>query len=1261
MLGVAYPENNFNTVRNVYYSNLLKIYSLAALKKIAGLVLILMMGFQVVAQNYLEFVENKGQWDKKILFLANTGVGSIALQSDGYRVLLHNEDDLKKLNPHPENHQHKTDVVKQSTALDPSRGGEGGTGTEADFVLRSHAYQVRFLNANPNPQIVPDKALPTYNNYFLGNDSTKWASHVKIYQGVTFKNVYPNIDIRYYTTSGKLKYDVIVHPGGDINNVALYFDGVDGLKIKEGKLSIKTSVLEVQEESPYTYQLLRNTKNEIPCSFEVRGNIVRFKLNGTYNKDAMLVVDPSIVFYGYTGSTADNWGFTATYDGQGNFYGGGIVFRNGQFPANNGAFQTSFQGGITEGQLSGTDIAIIKFDPSGVNRIYATYLGGTGNEQPHSLVADGAGNLFIGGRTSSGSSYPVRGVGLYGTGGGVYDIIISKLSANGATLLSSVRIGGSGNDGVNIQANYAGELTPISIRRNYGDDARSEIILDRGGNPILASVTQSANFPVTAGVFQSQPAQAVNNRYQDGVVMKLTPDLNTMLFSSYLGGDGDDAAFVLATHPQNGNIYVAGATASNNFPGNKTGVRFPTNQGNIDGYVAIISPDGSQLIRSSYFGTTGLDLIYGVQFDRNGFPYIMGTTTVAWPIINAPVNANGSQTTGKQFIAKLQPDLSNFIYSTNFGTNSANIPNISPTAFLVDRCENVYVSGWGGDLGYPSAGTRGLIVTPDAIKTDSDGADLYFYVIERDAQRILFGSFFGATTGTSNIPTPDHVDGGTSRFDANGTIYQSICSCKGTGDGSTPPGYLRGTAGVWSPTNATNTASAGTCNLMAIKIAFNLAGVGAGLSASINGVRDTAGCVPMTVQFTDTLAQGRAYYWNFNDGSPEVRTTTPTISHTFNTIGVYRVRLVSVDSTTCNQTDTAYLTLRVRGDEATLGFTSTKLPPCESLAFQFNNTSIAPAGKPFTNQSFRWDFGDGNTRIAGPGLVTHTYAAGGTYDVKLVLIDTNYCNHPDSVVQQIRIAPNVDARFVTPTVGCAPYNAVFNNTSLAGQQFLWDFGDGATSTATNPTHLYPNPGTYTVRLIAIDNATCNIRDTAFQTITVSGSPTAAFTYSPNPTEPNTAISFTNNSIGATSFKWLFGDGDSTVGNNIDAPVRHLYNQTGTFNACLIAFNAAGCSDTTCQSISVVINVAANVPNAFSPNGDGNNDRIFVRGFGIAKMTWRIYNRWGSQVYVSNNPAEGWDGTYKGKLQPQEVYHYTLQIEFTNGDKLSKKGDITLLR
>lgn len=1264
MLGAAFPDDNFNMVLNVYYSNLLKIISLSVLKKIAGIVLLLVLGLQGYAQNYLEFVENKGQWDKKILYLANTGIGSIALQATGYRVLLQHEDDLKKLNPHPSGHQHTTDLVKSTAAVssnDPSRGGEGGGGNTGDIILRSHAYEVKFLNANPNPSIIPDKALPTYNNYILGNDPAKWASNVKIFQGVTYKNVYPNIDVRYYTSNGTLKYDIIVNPGGNINDVSLYFDGANSLRVKEGKLIIKTSVSEVQEQSPYTYQLARNTRTEIPCSFDVKGNIVRFKLNGAYNKDATLVIDPSIVFYGYTGSTADNWGYTATYDGLGNFYGGGIIFREGQFPASNGAFQQTFRGGIQEGGIAGFDIGIIKYDPTGANRLYATYLGGSGNEQPHSLVVDNQGNLFIAGRTSSGANYPVRGLSLHGNGGGTFDIVITKLNASGTDIISSLRIGGAGDDGVNVRANYIPPNNAETTRRNYGDDARSEIILDAGGNPILASVTQSTDFPVTATAFQRTRGVNGPTRFQDGVVVKLTADLNTVLFSSFLGGNADDAAFVLATHPQNGNIYVAGGTASTNFPGDKTGVISTANAGGIDGFVSVISPDGSQLIRTSYFGTTGTDLIYGIQFDRNGFPYIMGTTTVAWPIINAPINANNSQVAGKQFIAKLEPDLSRFIYSTNFGTNT-NLPNLSPTAFLVDRCENVYVSGWGGMLytDMPNAGTRNLLVTSDAIKGTTDGDDFYFYVIEKNAQSLLYASFFGATTGANGSPSKDHVDGGTSRFDQNGTIYQSICSCK-QGE-LNPVGYLRGTAGVWSTTNPTTPGTGGLCNLMAIKIAFNLAGVGAGLQASINGVaRDTAGCVPLTVDFRDTLAQGRSYYWNFNDGSPEVRTTTPNISHTFNNIGLYRVRLVAVDSTTCNATDTAYITMRVRGDEAALAFTATKIPPCESLVYEFNNTSVAPAGKPFTNQSFRWDFGDGTTRIAGTGIVTHSYTAAGTYDVKLVLIDTNYCNHADSIVQQIRLSPNVEARFTTPSVGCAPYNAIFNNTSLAGQQFFWNFGDGGTSTVTSPTHLYNNPGTYTVTLIAVDNATCNLRDTTTQVITVSGRPTAAFTYSPNPTEPNTAISFQNGSSGGTSYKWVFGDGDSTITNDPDVPVRHLYNQTGTYNACLIVFNAAGCSDTTCQSITVTVNATAEVPNAFSPNGDGKNDRVMVRGYGINKMTWRIYNRWGVEVYTSNNANDGWDGTYKGRLQPQDVYHYTLQIEFTNGDKVSKKGDITLLR
>ena len=1201
---------------------------------------------QVRAQQYLEFVENKGQWPEAIKFQAQTVAGAFALQNNGYRVLVHNPQDFAALNTHPRE--------KNSASTIPEN---------FDGVLHSHAYEVKFLNANPNPTIVPEKIQSSYNNYFIGNDSTKWASGCKIYKAVVYKEVYPGIDIRYYTNEAQLKYDIIVHPGGDVSKIALYIDGADGVKIKNRALEIKTNVTTVSELAPYTYQLKQEGKKEVTCDYSVKGNIVKFSIAGDYDKTETLVIDPSIVFYGYTGSTADNWGFTATYDPQGNFYAGGIVFGSfGLYPVSNGAFQTTFGGGVPEGDISAIDIGIMKFDPSGANRVYATYIGGRGNEQPHSLVVDAAGNLIIAGRTSSGSTYPVKGLSSYGPLGGLYDIIVTKLNTTGTALIGSMRIGGSGDDGVNIRPNYTRPQVSESTRRNYGDDARSEVIVDGAGNIILASATQSNDFKVSAGAFQLTAGAKTATRLQDGVVIKMTPNLDAVIFSSYLGGNDDDAAFVLAINPLTGFIYVAGATASTDFPGSKAGVLFGTNQGNIDGFVTIISPDGTRQIATSYFGTSGADIIYGIQFDKYGFPYIMGTTTVAWPIINSPFNSGGNQANGKQFISKLQPDLTQFLYSANFGTSTGSFPNISPTAFLVDRCENVYVSGWGGTLapGFPSAGTKGLTTFgAGQLSTTTDGEDLYFFVLERSAKNILYATFFGSITG-ANGPLGDHVDGGTSRFDKNGTIYQSVCSCLGSNP--SPGTALRGTAGVWSPNNMSADPNSAHCNLLAIKLAFNLAGVGAGLKATIKGtVRDTSGCVPMTVDFTDTLAQGKSYVWDFGDGTTPVKSTNATISHNFTQVGIYKVMLVAIDSSTCNIADTTYINMHVRNDDASLSFVSNKIPPCDKLTFEFDNTSTGPASKPFSNKSFTWDFGDGTKLAAGSGIVTHMYAVGGAYNVKLTLNDTNYCNSPDSLIKQISLSPNVIANFTFPAAACAPFSAVFKNTSTAGQQFFWDFGDGATSTQTSPTHVYLRPGTYLVQLIAVDPNTCNKRDTITKNVTVVNKPTASFTYTPNPTMPNMPIQLVNTSAGGVSYKWIFGDGKTLVTAKRDTTISYQYQKTGTYNVCLVVFNAAGCSDTTCTQIDISVEVGYSVPNAFSPNGDGVNDKVFVRGFGISKVSFQIFNRWGELVFATTDINTGWDGYYKGKLQPQDVYHYSAVVEFYTGEKLAKKGDITLLR
>ncbi|MDI9365911.1 MAG: PKD domain-containing protein [Flavobacterium sp.] len=1236
----------------------LNVKQLAIKHHILSLILLVFTS-TTFAQQSLEFVENKGQWDNAIQYKGQLTTGSFALKKDGgYKMTLLNHDDLRavgdRLHGH-KNHQSSSGASGGDSEQTVSSTNSNNTSVPSNNngIIRGHVYEVSFLNANPNPLAVADKPQSFYNNYYIGNDKTKWASGCKVFGAVTYKNVYPNIDVRYYSDKGQLKYDIIVNPGGNINRVALYVDGVESLKLKDEQLIFKTTVDEVKEAIPYSYQSGKKGKQTVACRFEVKGNIVRYKLDNLVDNDATLVVDPSLIFSTFTGSTANNWGFTASYDGAGNFYAGGIVFGD-SYPFQNGAF--GYQGGniATGEEEGGFDIGIIKFNPTGTAKVYATYLGGKqGNDYPQSLIVDANNNLVIAGKSTA-SDYPGSTRASNRTD---YDIVISKFRADGTALIGSRMFGGTGSEGVNIQNKYASPaLTPASVstRRNYGDDSRSEVIIDGFGNILLASCTQSTDFP-TVNAFQNTNGGAnASGRAQDGVFIKASSDLSTILVSSYLGGNNDDAAFVLSINPSNGNIYVAGGTASTNFPGDKTGVLNTTNSGgDCDGFVAILNSTGTQLLKNTYLGTSGADVVYGIQFDKYGYPYVMGTTTGSWVVTS---NVAFVQNGGKQFISKLQPNLSAYVYSTVFGTNTA-APNISPTAFLVDRCENVYVSGWGGfantNFKYAGAGTNGLPITADAIKKTGDGSDFYFFVMERNATKQLYGSFFGQNGGYG-----EHVDGGTSRFDANGIIYQSLCSCYDDNPG----------VGNAFPTSggafASTKPSATFCNLAAIKIAFNLSGVGAGVQSSIQGMANRkTGCVFTEVEFKDTLALGKTYVWNFGDGSPEQTTTIPNIKHAYTVVGNYSVRLISIDSSTCNISDTSYVTIRVRNDAATLALNATKLAPCNALSYQFDNTSIAPVGKPFSNNSFTLFFGDGTQQIVGVGSFQHSYPAAGTYNAGLILRDTNYCNYPDTIRLQLRIAANVKAQFSTPAIGCAPYQAVITNTSLAGETFTWDFGDGTTYVGVNPPpHLYNGVGSYTIKLSVVDANTCNKIDSTSFTITVSGKPISAFTFSPNPPQANTAVVFTNNSIGvASSYKWLYGDGDSLVTNNISALVSHIYNATNTYNACLIAANLSGCKDTSCQNVRAITVPLLDVPSALTPNGDGINDNVFVKGYGITKMDWRIYNRWGVLMFRSSSQKIGWDGKFKGNVQAQDVYTYTLEVEFSNGTKYSKTGDITLLR
>ncbi len=1175
----------------------------------------------------IEFVQNKGQWDSRVNYRGDFSTGSFYLENQGFTVHLYNVDDL--INISDQMHGHNPNPASLGQPL----------------ILRSHAYKVRFLGTSSfasQQQIEPDKILPYQNNYFIGNDQSKWASGCQLAQAITYKNVYPNIDVRYYSDEARLKYDIIVHPGGNVNAIAMQYTGADKLQVKNKELVIGTSVGEIKELYPYSYQIRQDgQKQTVDCKYVVKDNIVRFRLD-EYDRKETIVIDPSLIFSTFTGSRADNWGYTATPGPDGSFYAGGIAFSGG-YPVSPGAIQVTYGGGVNEDGNGPYDMAIFKFSSNGSNRVFATYLGGGGNESPHSMMCDAQGNVVIAGRSSS-FNYPGTPVRTTSD----YDIVITKLSANGTAMLGSTRIGGTANDGVNIRGKYIAPDGADATRRNYGDDARSEVILDQAGNVYLASCTQSTNFPVTPGAIQSTFGSGnggANFLPQDGVILKYSPNLSTLLFSTFFGGSGDDACFVLSQDPISGDIFVGGATNSPNLPGDKTGVIQATNLGGVDGFLTRIKNDGSAIVKTTFLGTPGSDMVYGVQFDKKGFPYIMGTTTGNWTVVNATFSNPGS----KQFISKLQPDLSGYVYSTVFGTNSS-VPNLSPVAFLVDRCENVYVSGWGGGLnnlkGYPSAGTSGLPEVNALTGIPApDGADFYFFVLEKNAQSQLFGTHFG-----QNGATGDHVDGGTSRFDANGFIYQGICGC-GAGGRLFPT-----TNGAWSKTN-----NALGCNQAAVKIEMNFSGVGASVKATIAGVVDTIGCVPLTIKFTDTLAKGKMYIWHYGDGTVKPDTTyapNNTVSHTYNTVGTFRLMLVAIDSNTCNISDTAFVNVKVGNNVVDADFNFAKLDSCNSLRYQFTNLTTAVLPN-YTNQTFLWDFGDGSPKIrSGFAPVIHTFPSTGTYIVTLIVDDTTFCNAPDTAKKTVRISPNVKAIFSTPSRGCVPYTAEFKNLSQGGTDWIWEFGDGGTSTDAEPTHTYTNVGTYNVRLIAIDTSTCNKRDTsAYFAITVFPIPTANFTWTPNPPIENTITRFTNLSAGAVRYFWDFGDGE----NSTLANPTHLFNATGVYKTTLYAFNSADCVDSITLDVPILIRPLLDVPNAFTPGKFGTNSIIKVAGFGIGKMSWKIYNRWGQVVFSTGNRSEGWDGTFKGQMQPMDVYSYTLDVEFTDGTKLRKTGDITLLR
>jgi len=838
----------------------------------------LLISFFPIGYTYAEpvFEENLGQWHETVLFRAGIPGGYLYITNEGLKYFLINPASFK----HDHHNAHEPHIRK--------------AGINQDL---HHAVAVTFENAQRDFIVQKAGQSETSYHYFKG-PAENWRFGVRKYESIALQNLYPGIDFKIYTHNGSIKYDFQVAPKTDPEQIKMRYEGASKLSVVHNVLKIETIHGTLTEGSPVCFQNVGSRQSIIPSKYMLKDNILSFAFPKGYDNKKALTIDPELIFSTYSGSLADNWGFTATFDDEGNLYSGGIV-RDFGFPTQTGVFQEQYAGNV--------DVGILKFDSTGTRLLYATYLGGSEAETPQSLIVNSIGELIIYGTTSS-SDFPTsddafqkvfRGGTPMNNGplespvsavpfNNGSDLYLAKLSPDGEELRAATLIGGSDNDGITLR------FQPLT--KNYGDQFRGEVIVDDEDNIYIASNTTSNDFPIVNGI---QPNIAGGTH--DGVALKFSSDLGTLLWSTYLGGSGMDALYTIKVDSKQ-NVYVAGGSNSPDYPVTKGGLKvFKPNQSDIDAVVTKINSDGTALLSSTFLGTNFYDQAYLMEIDTSQFIYILGQTSGDYPVSTGVYSNPNSGL----FVHKISNDLDTSYFSTVLGNQSGG-PNLRPTAFLVNECENIFISGWGGATnsvarGYIGGTTNAMPITNDAFQRTTDGSDFYLMVLLQDAKQLLYGSYFGGNVSF------DHVDGGTSRFDKRGIVYQSVCaSCGGFNDFPTTPG-------AWSTTNQSQTPIR-NCNNAVFK--FDLASLQADFTTNtpeFDHPGKINGCFPLDLVFLNRSLGGENFEWDFGEGTTS--TEEDSIYITYEVPGTYDVSLKASDINTCIREDYAFGQIRVFDQE----------------------------------------------------------------------------------------------------------------------------------------------------------------------------------------------------------------------------------------------------------------------------------------------------------------------------------------------------------
>jgi len=610
---------------------------------------------------------------------------------------------------------------------------EGQAAGQVDFLARGEGYmlsltpgtavlhlqqgaardelQIQLVGANSAAVGVGQDELVTRTNYLIGSDPSQWHTNIANYGKVEYQNVYAGINLVYYgTNQGQLEYDFVVAPGADPGAIKLSIQGAQSIMLDaQGNLVLHTAGGDLVQHAPVIYQELDGQRQSVAGAFVLDGNNQFSFQIGTYDASRPLTIDPVLSYSTYLGGSSNDSGQAISVDSAGNAY-----ITGNTYSAN---FHTT--AGSPQGALGGNiDVFVAKLNPSGTALVYSTYLGGTYEDQGSAIAVDAAGNAYVTGSTAS-NNFPVTAGAFQQTNpAGWFKGFVAKLNSTGSALLFSTYLGGSG-----------------------GFDSSKAIAVDGTGNTYVTGSTSSSDFPTLNPV---QAAHADNtSSFVDVFVTKLNVTGTGLVYSTFLGGSGDDFGNGIAVDAA-GNAYVTGSATTTHPTDPSWGlIAFPTTPGAFQTanasssgvpFVTKLDSSGSTLAYSTFIGgTSGYDdRASDIAVDAVGNAYVTGSTQAA----DFPTTPGAFQRTKggytDAFVTELNANGSTLVYSTFLGGGNTD----EALGIAVDDAGNAYVMGTTDSANFPT--------TANALqRTKGGGYDAFVTQLNGAGSALVHSTYLG--------------------------------------------------------------------------------------------------------------------------------------------------------------------------------------------------------------------------------------------------------------------------------------------------------------------------------------------------------------------------------------------------------------------------------------------------------------------------------------------------------------------------------------